>query len=160
MKNLLLIAVLALTVSCSNDGKNTDWGTDYSISLAPTTTEPWDWAYISLADGEVVAQTDEWDIAILRYKLAEMAIRTPFDDEVFPIQHMVMGSGGPSIGETEMVWSGIEAVDFSLETMPPVYTMLDPSLFISADSQRTYKVQFTGYDSTTGVLTMRVAEVE
>ncbi len=132
---------------------------EYEVDLEPNTNEPWEWAYISLADGTVVAEDAGWDIAILRYKFAEMAIRTPFDEEELPIKYMVTGQGMPSIGEKNIVWSGIEAVDFSLETMPPVYTELPAHEFLSADEQHTYSVQFTAYDSTSGTLTMTVEEV-
>jgi hypothetical protein len=156
MKNLLLLAALLLAAACSKNDENPR---GVEIALEPNTVTPWEWRYITLPDGVAVTENDAWDIAILRYKFAEMAIRTPFDTEAHPIKHMVTGQGRPTIGTREdLVWSGIEAIDFDFETMPPVYTALPAHNFTSADGQHTYRVQFTGYDPTNGILVMECDE--
>lgn len=171
MKKLFLIGAALLAFACSKN-ENPDNGGDpqgpgepavaeYEIALEPSTVEPWEWRYITLADGVVVTAEDAWDIAVLRYRFAEMAILTPFDEDVRPIQHMVTGAGMPTIGVREdLIWSGIEAVDFSLDKMPPEYTILPANVFLSADGERSYNVEFTGYDPQNGILIMEVQEIE
>lgn len=160
MKKLFLFAAIILfAAACSDNGGDKPKVQEYEIALAPNTNDPWEWAYITLADGEVVDEEDVWDIAVLRYKLAEMAILTPFDSEERTIRYMAMGPGGPSIGEKNIVWSGIEAVDFAFETMPPAYTALPAHDFLSADGKRTYRVKFTGYDVQNGILIMEVEKL-
>ncbi len=160
MKKLLLFAAFIIfAAACSDNGKDKPVVEEYEIDLKPNINDPWEWRYITLADGETVSETDAWDIAVLRYKLAEMAIRTPFDSEERTISYMAMGPGGPAIGEKNIVWSGVEAVDFAFETMPPVYTVLPAHTFLSAGEDREYRVKFTGYDAQSGILIMEVEEI-
>jgi hypothetical protein len=157
MKKLLLIGAAMLTLACSKNDENPR---GIEIALEPNTATPWEWRYITLPDGAVVTENDAWDIAILRYQFAEMAILTPFDTETHPIKHMVTGQGRPTVGTREnLVWSGIEAMDFDFATMPPVYTLLPAHDFTSADGQHTYRVQFTGYSSEDGILVMECEEI-
>ena len=169
MKKLFLIgAALLAFASCSKDkDKPRTEGNEYEISLQPNSNEPWEWAFVTLADGRVVTESDAWDIAILRYSRAEMAIRTPFDTDTHPIKYMVTGPGGAGYGTREdVVWSGVKALDFKPDpsdpekfVMPPVYLQLPAHDFLSSDKKHTYRVQFTGYDYRSGILVMTVQEI-
>jgi hypothetical protein len=170
MKKMFLLAALAIfAVACSDEGKSNDEENtvvveEYTINLEPNTVDPWEWRYITLDDGAVVEENDGWDIAISRYSRADMAIRTPLDedrgDENPPLQYMDTSSGRPSLGtRRDIVWSGIKAFELVLETMPPVYTLLPAHDFRSFDGEHTYQVEFTGYDPRTGILIMKVEEI-
>ncbi len=163
MKKLLLIGAALLAFACSkNEGEKPRDG-EYAIALEPNTNDPWEWRYITLADGEVVEETGRWDIAILRYSAAEMAILTPSDEDIHPIKHMV----GRGIGIREdLVWSGIKAMELAphpddpdMFQMPPAYLELPAREFTSADGEHTYSVKFTGYSYRDGILYMTVKEI-
>ncbi len=171
MKKLFLIGVALLAFACSNDDNKKNDGDvqEYEIALEPNNNNPWEWRYITLADGETVEEANAWDIAILRYSAAEMAIRTSFDEEndTYPIKYMTGGPGGPGIGVREdLVWSGVKAMDMATRPddpdmfqMPPVYLRLPAHEFTSADGEHTYSVKFTGYSYQDGILYMEVAEL-
>ncbi len=122
--------------ACSNNDKKNDAVREYTLPIEFNTAEPWEWEYISLGDGTLVTENDDWDIAVLKYRAAEMAIKMPSDTEERPISYMVTGQGRPSIGEKNIVWSGLEAVDFAFDVMPPQYVLLPPRTFGD------YEVQF------------------
>lgn len=151
MKLLAFIALVVLAVACSKNDDEKGAKT-YTVNIQPTVDTAqapadWEWAYISLADGTVaLVEPAEWDIAVLRYMYVEMAIKTPSDTAVKPIKFMQ----GRSIGETNIVWSGVEALDFGFDKMPPQYTSPGPHTW------GTHTVQFTAYDYTTGELTFEV----
>ncbi len=169
MKKLLLTGVAMLALACSTNDDKDNSAHEYEVALGPNSVEPYQWTYVSIADGEVVGEEDGWDIKILRYSRAEMAIGTPFDEDLGddnpPLKYMSMGPGGPSIGtRTDIVWSGVKAVDFAPDPqdpdkfkMPPTYLMLPPHDFLSADGEHTYRVQFTDYAE--GTLVMTVADI-
>lgn len=174
-------AVLAVACGDKDGGPVGGEAKKYSVEAIPTSSsDPWEWTYVTLDDGATVDAADDWDIAISRYRLAEIAIRTNSGtsgpgsggvvmaggevqpDSERPISYMAMGPQGPGIGTMNISWSGVEAVDFSFEVMPPQYTMLPASTFRSADGERFYKVQFTGYlndEGQPGYLTFEVTEV-
>lgn len=175
------MAVALLAVACNDKGKDNEpkyQAKEYDIDAVPTTNDPWDWTYVSLANGAVTNADGAWDIAISRYKYAEVAIKTNSGtsgsrqggvvkngvvvaDTEQPISYMDTSSGRPTVGEKNISWSGVEAIDFGFAEMPPKYTLLPASTFRSADGAHYYIVQFTAYlddNDNPGYITMMVAE--
>lgn len=173
-------ACLALA-GCKDDNKEQPWGEEYSFEAVLTSNNPWDWAYISLAEGTVVDETGDWDIAVSLYHYAKNVVKTRSGVVVDGVvradaEYAVPAIGGnPTTGFTlvqlpGVVWSGIFAVDFVIDpadpnyVMPPSYKMLPANVFVSHDGTKRYKVQFTGFSPTAASsrnvrIALRVEEV-